>query len=371
MMFKRVRLMSLTMIIMMSMSPASAQSPKKDEVQEVTALVETAPVPEAGDAADDSAIWIHPTDPSQSTIIGADKTTGLFVYNLDGSTHQRVDNGRMNNVDLRYNFPLNGERVALVVATDRSEDSLAIFQVNPTTREIEDIAAEDLAIGIEDVYGFCMYHSPITGSYYAILNSKDDTFEQYELSDNGAGRVDVTLVRTFNVDSQPEGCVADDELAVLYVGEENIAIWKFEAEPDGSNEPIAKVDDTSETGHLTQDVEGLTIYYSSDQQGYLIASSQGSSTFVIYTREGDNAYLGTFMIAGNDTVDRVTGTDGIDVTNFPLGDAFSGGLFVAQDDENTRPDGNQNFKLVAWADIAQVLGLTSDTLFDPRTIGAE
>ncbi|MGH7151792.1 MAG: phytase, partial [Planctomycetota bacterium] len=40
----------------------------------------------------------------------------------------------------------------------------------------------------------------------------------------------------------------------------------------------------------------------------------------------------------------------IDVTNRGLGSAFPGGLFVVQDDSN--PGANQNFKLVAWPDIA-------------------
>lgn len=369
-MFKRVQLLILILVIM-TLSAASAQSPSKGDPKEVHALIETEPVAKDGDVADDSAIWIHPTDPAQSTIIATDKKDGLVVYNLDGSIHQVIKDVPMNNVDLRYNFPLNGNRVALVIATDRERVTLAIFQVNPDTREIEDVAAEDLPVDINDAYGFCMYHSPITGSYYAILNSKDGTFQQYELFDNGAGRVAVNLVRTFSVDSQPEGCVADDELGFLYVGEEDVAIWKFEAEPDGSNEPIAQVDSTDDSGYLTQDVEGLTIYYTSDQQGYLIASSQGSDEYTVYDRTGDNAYLGMFIIAGTDAIDRASDTDGIDVTNFPLNETFPEGLFIAQDNDNTRPDGNQNFKLVSWTDIALALGLTTDTSFDPRTIGAQ
>ena len=35
---------------------------------------ETTPVPNPDDAADDTAIWIHPTDPSQSVVIGTDKS---------------------------------------------------------------------------------------------------------------------------------------------------------------------------------------------------------------------------------------------------------------------------------------------------------
>src|SRR3970040_397431 len=53
----------------------------------VLATVETTPVPDATDAADDVAIWIHPTDPSLSTVIGTDKLAsgGLGVYDLAGN----------------------------------------------------------------------------------------------------------------------------------------------------------------------------------------------------------------------------------------------------------------------------------------------
>jgi myo-inositol-hexaphosphate 3-phosphohydrolase len=43
----------------------------------VRPVVETTPVPHTGDAADDVAIWVHPTDPVLSTIIGTDKQGGL------------------------------------------------------------------------------------------------------------------------------------------------------------------------------------------------------------------------------------------------------------------------------------------------------
>ena len=53
-----------------------------DVVYSVSATVETAPVPGGADGADDSAIWIHPSDLTKSTVIGTDKFGGLAVYNL-------------------------------------------------------------------------------------------------------------------------------------------------------------------------------------------------------------------------------------------------------------------------------------------------
>ncbi len=335
----------------------------------ISASVETDPVPSGTDAADDPSIWIHPTDTALSTIIGTDKTNGLVVYDLAGSTLQAINIGRVNNVDLRYNFDLGGERVALVGATNRTLNSLVLYRVNPETRQLEDVAARSIVSAVEEVYGFCMYRSPISGDTFAFINSADTgEVEQYRLFDDGSGKVDAELVRTFVVGSQTEGCVADDETAMLYVGEEAVGVWKYSAEPD-ADDSRTQVDNVR--GNLTADVEGMALYYGADGTGYLIVSSQGSSEFVIYERQGDNAYVGTIQIVEVPGVDAVSGTDGLDVTNFPLGSAFPQGLLVVQDDLNIDPEETQNFKLVDWAAVAEVLNLTLDTTFDPRLIGAE
>jgi len=71
-------------------------------------------------------------------------------------------------------------------------------------------------------------------------------------------------------------------------------------------------------GHLTNDIEGLTLYDGDAGGGYLIASSQGSDEYAVYERSGPNAYVSRFSIAAG-TADGVSNTDGIDVTNAPLG----------------------------------------------------
>lgn len=335
----------------------------------VTPTIETDPVPTSGDAADDPAIWIHPTVPGLSTIIATDKALGggIVVYNLDGSQIQYLPDGEINNVDLRYNFPLGGESVALVTASNRTNDSIAIYKVDPSTRQLVNVAANTNNVGIS-VYGACMYRSPTTGKYYHFVNNKSGVVQQWELFDDGAGKVAAALRRTFDVGTQVEGCVADDVFAEFYIGEESVAIWKYGAEP-GDGELRSQVDVVGPAGQLTANIEGLTLYYDSTHDGYLIASSQGNSTFVIYNRS-DNAYVGTFEIVAGNGIDKVSGTDGIDVTNFPLGSLFPQGVFVAQDGNNDV--GNQNYKLVPWQAIANAFSpaLTIDTLWDPRLVGA-
>jgi len=341
------------------------------------------------DAADDPAFWLHPTDPARSFIIGTNKLTaangGLYLYNLDGSQFDSVLGARMNNVDVRYNFTLTGQKVDLVAATDRTHGVIALYTVDAAARSLT--PAGSIALdGLADPYGFAMYHSKQTNRHYAFVsdNDNDGTVRQYELFDAG-GSVSGALVRQFNVGSTVEGIVADDELGYVYVAQEDVAIWKYGAAPAASATPADRtaVDfTTSGGGPLTADIEGLTLYYASSGAGYLIASSQGASTYFIYKREAGNDFVASFNIVANESagIDLVTATDGIHVVNGNLGAVpgaydWTAGLFIAHDDWNifhtdTSPSG-QNFKLVKWSDIATYAGtipLTIDTTWDPRSI---
>jgi 3-phytase len=152
---------------------------------------------------------------------------------------------------------------------------------------------------------------------------------------------------------------------VLYLGVEDGGIHQIDAEPDGGveTELIAPV---APTGHLVPDVEGLALHYTAGGGGYLIASSQGSSDFVVYERGGDHTFVARFRIGDAGGIDAVTKTDGIEVSGLPLGPAFPNGLFIAQDDKN--PGSQQNFKLVSWQDVATgtTPPLVIDTSVDPR-----
>ncbi len=335
-------LASLSAALAVARQSGSSAAQTPDSVLAVAATVETEPVPHPGDSADDPAIWVHPTNPAQSTIIGTDKHGGLAVYDLTGKQIQYLPDGNMNNVDVRSGFRLGGRQFALVTAGNRSDNSIAIYRVNPTTRLLEEVAARKTTT--LTVYGSCMYHSRSTGKFYYFVNSKKGEVEQWELFEQG-GKVDARKVRSFTVGSITEGCVADDESGQFYIGEENVAIWKYGAEPNASV-TRTQVDKTGAGGHLVSNIEGLTIAYGRNGTGYLIASSQGNSTYVIYRREGNNQYVKTFRIVDGGGVDGTAETDGIDVTTANLGPAFPQGVFVAQDGHNDQ--GNQNYKLVPW-----------------------
>lgn len=343
----------------------------------VEASIETAPVHHGGDAADDACVWIHPSDPALSTVIGDDKQGGLLVYDLAGVELQWIDPTLLlNNVDVRYGFPLAGTysdgaahtSVALVAVGDEGGSALRFYKVNPTTRLLEALGAHPT--GRAQPYGGCLYHSAVDDAFHAFVTYKSGWTEQWLLSDDGGGGVAGVKVRQFDVGSQVEGCVADDAAGVVYIGEEAAAIWRYGAEPgDGATRT-----GISRLGHFVPDVEGLAIHHATGADGYLIASSQGDNSYRVFSRTfaagQPNAYLGSFAIR-NGVVDRTSDTDGIEVVSLPLGPAFPNGLFVAQDGRNTAPgtSGNQNFKLVPWERIAQGFEppLATTTDHDPRT----
>ena len=340
-----------------------------DEVRP-EARLETDPVPHGGDAADDPAIWLHPSDPAKSLILGTDKQGALHVYAMDGHERQRVsEHCRPNNVDVLYGFKLSGRVVDLAVASVRASGAAGakVWRIDPDTGTLSDATAGGTlpVFGRHTPYGVCTYRSAKTGRGYFFVVDQAGRIEQHELQDAGAGTIKAAKVRELKLSSITEGCVADDELGSLYVAEENVGIWKFAAEPDGGH-GATRVAKVGEHG-LKDDVEGLTIYGAEGGKGYLIASSQGSNTFIVYTREGDNRYLLT-IDPKEGAIDDVNDTDGIAVTNRPTSAQFPAGFLVVQDGSNT--GGHQNFKLYDWRDIAGSR-LVIDTTWDPRGRRAE
>ena len=160
--------------------------------------------------------------------------------------------------------------------------------------------------------------------------------------------------RTLRLGSQTEGCVVDDEADALYVGEEDVALWRFDFDPAGSETPIEVA--AADGRRLTADIEGVTLLRDGGRT-YLIVSSQGDNTFAVFRVGGDaHTYLGRFTVAASRTIDAVTLTDGVDAWSGPIG-AFPAGLIAMHDDADDSRRGQQNFKLVDWRDVRRALGL--------------
>jgi 3-phytase len=333
----------------------------------VTPSVETAPVADGGDAADDPAFWVHPHDPAKSLIIGTNKQGGLYVYNLDGSVRQYLPDGKVNNVDIRYGVTVGNEKITLVAASNRSDESISLYRMDEARGMLENVADGVQPTGMADPYGLCMYQSAKDGSTYVFINEKDGLVRQWALAEGAKGRVRATPVREFEVGSTAEGCAADDDTGTLFVAEEDVALWKYGAEPDAGAER-EKVTDPQMNPALKDDLEGVSIYYGKDGAGYIVLSSQGNNSYALFDRAAPHAYLGSFRVIADSEIgiDGSSETDGLDIISTPLGDAFPFGAFIAQDGRNITPAENQNFKLVPWERIADPLSLDKHTGWSPR-----
>ncbi|MFS2026396.1 phytase [Massilia sp. CT11-137] len=312
---------------------------------------QTDPVARAGDAADDPAIWIHPSDPDGARILGTNKKQGLLVYDLAGRQTQLLEAGRLNNVDVRQDLAFGaGVRVDLAMATQRDENAIVLFAIDGNGTVTE---AARLPTTLSDVYGACLYRTP-QGGLDAIVNDKDGRFQQYRITRTD-GRFGATLARSWRLASQPEGCVADERTGLLFMGEEKRGLWVADADAAKPMSPrlVLPVGDP-----LHADVEGMGIYHGKTGS-WVVVSSQGSDSYVVLDATAPFAVRGAFRI-GIDAargIDGTSETDGLDVTSARLGGPYGQGLLVVQDGHKRLPDGPQNFKLVAWADVAKALGL--------------
>ena len=333
----------------------------------IRADIETEPVSakQNDDAADDPAIWINFDDPNKSLIVGTNKKAGLNLYDLNGNEVFFIDEGRVNNVDVRYGFDLNGTIVDIIGSSNRSNNSLALHILDGEKQELIPVHARTIKSQVDEVYGFCFYHSHISGNYYAFINGKDGQIEQWQLFATPGNKIDAELIRTLRVDSQPEGMVADDEMGILYTGEEGRGVWRFKAEPDRGDKKTFIQKTGKENPAMEFDVEGLAILYLPEGKGYLIVSSQGNNSYAVFNRNGRNEYLKSFNIIEGENIDGAEETDGLEVSNYGFSERFPAGILVVQDGFNFDGDSlsSQNFKIVDLRKVVKVID--PDMIIDP------
>lgn len=295
--------------------------------------------------SDDPAIWINPTDPGQSLIVGTDKDVdgALYVFDLHGRIqHDKVVRGivRPNNVDIAYGVNIGGSKVDVVVVSERHAHRLRVYR-------LPDMAPVDGG-GIpvfeneraRDVMGIALYTRPTDGALFAIVSRSDayaptaGYLHQYRLVDDGTGTLRGVFTRAFGTWSgikEIEAIAVDNELGYIYYSDENTGIRKYLADPmaDDADDELALFG----TGNFTDDREGISIYKRNDGTGYLLVSDQQANRFNIYPREGEagNAHahrlLKSILLATEES-------DGSDITAVTL-PGFPGGLFVAMSTDRT------------------------------------
>ena len=304
---------------------------------------------------DDPAIWINPADPAKSLVIGTDKDAngGLYVFDLKGKIiKSKTVKGlkRPDNVDIAYGLNLAGKKTDIAVTTERLTHKLRIYSL-PEMKPIDNggipVFVGETGAGFRDLMGISMYTDP-SGKIYAIVGRKSGPkaggyLWQYLLKDDGKGNIKADLMRKFGSYSgkkEIEAIAVDNELGFVYYCDEQFGVRKYYADPLKGNKELALFGQ----GDFAVDNEGVAIYKTADNKGYILVSDQGARQLKVYSRTGkagapnQHPLLTTIKYAANQT-------DGIDVVSVPLNADFKYGLLVAMSDDKT-------FHFYRWEDLA-------------------
>ncbi len=326
----------------------------------IKGMIEAAPLqplvvtePTAFDT-DDPAIWVHPDDPARSLVIGTDKNQdgALYVYTLAGNIVQdKVVRGlqRPNNVDVEYGLPLAGESIDIAVTTERLRNAIRVFRLPAMTAidgggiQVFEGEAQRAPMGI------ALYKRPSDGVIFAIVGRKTGPEDgsylwQYRLEEGPAGQVRARLVRSFGAYSglnEIEAIAVDDRLGYVYYSDEGVGVRKYYADPALNDDRELAL--FAREG-FTEDHEGISIYCSSDREGYILVSDQQANQFHVYAREGSQNDPHDHPLVKVVSLSTVE-SDGSEVSSVALGSRFPYGCFVAMSDDKT-------FHLYDWRTIA-------------------
>lgn len=304
---------------------------------------------------DDPAIWVHPTTPSESLIIGTDKEVGggLYVYDLKGKiVNKFVDMQRPNNVDVAYGMVIGDTLVDVAVVTERKSNQIRVFSL-PDLTPIDNggipMYEGETQEDYRDVMGLALYTAnPGTPQQriYAIVGRKSgpstNYLWQYELTAKPDRSVSAQKVRAFGNYSgkkEIEAIAVDNELGYIYYSDEIAGVRKYYADPDKGNQELAFFAQSD----AKRDHEGIAIYKTQEGKGYILVSDQQANNFLVYPRQGTQENPHQHELLAKIPVSSVE-CDGADASHVNFGPPFEKGIFVTMSNGNV-------FQFYSWQDI--------------------
>ncbi len=310
---------------------------------------------EVVDDADDPALWIHPTMPESSLVIGTDKGTitngGLYVWNMDGTLRQFLAINHPNNVDVRYGLRVAGKNIDIAAVSMRTQARIRVFKVDSLQRKLTEITANQPIFVPDQPYGLTLYRRPRDGALYAFVSSKHPDYakkiQQVRLWGENDGKVHGKIVRELGEhEGIVEGMVVDDELGYLYCAEGNVGIHKYYANPA---KPMDRIALFAAESTFTGDRKGLALYTCPDSTGYLLVASPDDRTIKVYPRQGaPGAPHQHVMSAVIRNISKKYGV-GLEVSPRATSSKFPRGVMIWHDEKDRK------FRLYAWENVAQNL----------------
>jgi 3-phytase len=296
---------------------------------------------------DDPAIWLNYENPEISLILGTDKgdfNGGIYVFDLKGKLLKEksvLNLPRPNNIDVEYGFKLGGDTVDIAVFTQRNGDNIRVLKLPEMS--FLDNGGIPVFVGdsVRSPMGVALYKSG--EKIYAVISRKSGPDGKYlwqYLMKDSLGIVVAEPVRKFGAfkgGKEIEAIAVDDEAGFVYYSDEGMGIRKYHADPDSGDVELAFFAEKD----FKEDHEGISIYPTGVETGYIIVSDQQANRFHVFDRRFPHQRLAIIPTATNQS-------DGSEVSNKAFGSLYPKGFFVAMSD-------NRTFQIYNWEKFEEVL----------------
>jgi 3-phytase len=344
-------------------------------VTQTRAFVDDASGSPAYADADDPAIWVHPTRPERTVVLGTLKEGGLAAFDLRGRTlgtypappapTPDAKPGRYNNVDVLSGVRVGDRKRNLAFVSDRGRDRIRVYEVDgrgsavgsKVLTDVTDPGARPVFSASEadvddqrNAYGLAAGFDRRTGAPLVLTNRRSETrVALLRVVAGAGGSVGTEVVSTVDLPSsfvmpdgstwtpcgdpgdgpQAEGMVVDSAHGVAYVAQEDVGIWRVPLRVDGFGSPelMDRVRSFGAPQRYDEATEECVAdgpdpgfggeWLAADAEGLTIAEGRGGGGELIASSQGDSRFVryertGRNRVIGDFVVGAGRGVDSVE-----------------------------------------------------------
>jgi 3-phytase len=340
---------SLVLPLVLLMAPVPASPAMVVPVAQTRAFVDDSSASPANSDADDPAIWVHPSRPGRTVVLGTLKEGGLAAFDLGGRTlgtypappapTPDAKPGRFNNVDVLSGVAVGGRKRDLAFVSDRGRDRIRVYEVDgrgsaagagvlsdvtdPNAKPV--FSTSEAAVDDQrNAYGLAAGVDRRTGTPLVLTNRRSETrIALLHVVPGANGSVGTKVVSTVDLPAsftlpdgttwtpcgdpgdrpQAEGMVVDSAHGVAYVAQEDVGIWRIPLRPNGFGSPEL-VDEVRSFGAPQRYDEATEEcvpdgpdpgfggkWLSADAEGLTIAEGRHGGGELIASSQGDSRFV--------------------------------------------------------------------------------
>ena len=139
--------------------------------------------------------------------------------------------------------------------------------------------------------GVCLYQDQAQNGFMFLVGEEGHG-EQWLVADAASPLAQPKLIRSLSTPPNSEYCQVDDKQSLMYINEENVGIWAYQAHPEADliREPVAL---TQPFGKLTESAMGMAIV----PGGLLVLDSEAKTLHAYVDNDGKLQHQAEFPLA--------------------------------------------------------------------------